>query len=299
MLGIAIISGSPDVRAALNVSDEQFQQIRDAPMRGLKEMQNNPENLEMVKERESILERSGVRPPSLGGYVLHPKDFDDDTWKRIQDIQKKQLSLQMIVISESYNGILTPEQQKRMNEALIANMGLLPIVSPNMFEALNLTEAQKQRMKTLQKELEPDFEKHLESIANAQKKLEDWRSAEINKQEGTQEEKMRAADKKLAGDPEYKKILDEIQTMNKTFAARFKTAMFDVLTDVQWERLQELVDNPPDIAKILEEKLREGNAKSEASGGWQPGPDSWKPGDPIPEQYRKERNQRGNFPRAK
>jgi len=75
-----------------------------------------------------------------------------------------------------------------------------------------------------------------------------------------------------------------------------------VLTDEQWKRLQELIDHPSELAKIVLKKLKEDRGESEEGknpgGGWQPGPGSWRPGDAIPEAYRQERNTRGNFPRT-
>jgi Ni/Co efflux regulator RcnB len=82
------------------------------------------------------------------------------------------------------------------------------------------------------------------------------------------------------------------------------TKMFDVLTDEQWARLQKLIDNPPEHAKAYAKKLKEQMGESEKTGGaWQPGPNSWRPGDPIPEQYRQQREeqrtrQRPGFPRS-
>ena len=90
--------------------------------------------------------------------------------------------------------------------------------------------------------------------------------------------------------------------------------MFDVLTDEQWVHLQELVDNPPEHVRVLVNRLRmlqasdfrlnvdENESVSEAervsadSDIWMPGPDSWRPGMPLPESYRIQRNT-GNFPR--
>ena len=75
--------------------------------------------------------------------------------------------------------------------------------------------------------------------------------------------------------------------------------MFDVLTDEQWRRLQDLIDNPPAHARVLVQKLREQRGETEENKNniWVPGPGSWRPGDPIPEVYRIQRNTRGNFPR--
>jgi len=107
-----------------------------------------------------------------------------------------------------------------------------------------------------------------------------------------------AAMSKLAEDPEYKKIQEALQSKTKAFSTQFRTRLYDVLTDEQWVRLQELIDNPPEHAKALLKKLREQRGEAEKTGAWSPGPGSWRPGDGIPEGYRIERNTRRQFPRG-
>jgi len=83
--------------------------------------------------------------------------------------------------------------------------------------------------------------------------------------------------------------------------------MFDVLTDEQYARVIDLIDNPPDYVVALLKRWREQSGESEESkeveegeksGVWIPGPNSWRPGDPIPGAYRIERETRSRFPRA-
>jgi hypothetical protein len=64
----------------------------------------------------------------------------------------------------------------------------------------------------------------------------------------------------------------------------------------------QLIDNPPEYIKktIMQqrkerEELDNINGKPEVG---QPGPNSGRPGDPIPEGYRQERQERGRFPRV-
>ena len=302
---MAMIMTFSEVSAALEISDEQHGQLKSAAGQGLREWRDSPEVLKIQKEVIALANKMKDGSMPVSGLPPQKQNYDDETWAKMQDLENRRSSLQLIITSDIIDGILTPEQHQKMNEMLLANMENLPGISPKMFEGLNLTDAQKQRMKTLQKELEPDFEKYLESVANANIKLETRVSDALKKQEGaTWEERVLANDKKMANDPEYKKILDEIQSLHKAFTTQFKTAMFDILTDEQWKRLQELVDNPPEHAKILGKKLRGesvesgGNASRGNEGsGWQPGPDSWKPGDAIPEEYRQQRNERSTFPR--
>jgi len=97
---------------------------------------------------------------------------------------------------------------------------------------------------------------------------------------------------------------NDLQESSKTLATELKIEMFDVLTDEQWDRFQKLVDDPPDYIKKIIDQMRnrferrtDNNPSATSAGTWQPGPDSWRPGDPIPEQYRQQRNQRSRFAR--
>jgi hypothetical protein len=105
--------------------------------------------------------------------------------------------------------------------------------------------------------------------------------------------------KLMAGDPEYKKIRVALQSEGKAFATKFRIKMFDVLTDEQWARLQKLVDDPPEHAKTIRKKLKAESDEADKKEAWTPGPNSWRPGDPVPEEYRQQRNERrGRFPRG-
>jgi Ni/Co efflux regulator RcnB len=57
-----------------------------------------------------------------------------------------------------------------------------------------------------------------------------------------------------------------------------------------------MIDNPSGLVKIMLDKVKAWRGKKEV---WTPGPNSWQPGDPIPEGYRQERQMKRNFPRPK
>jgi Ni/Co efflux regulator RcnB len=95
--------------------------------------------------------------------------------------------------------------------------------------------------------------------------------------------------------------LNEARESGKGLADKLKVEMFDVLTDEQWNRMLNLIDNPPEHAKKIIAQMREKSEQESAyasTEAWQPGPNSWKPGDPIPEGYRQQRQERGRFPRV-
>ena len=277
-----------DIRSALDVSNEQFQQIQEQINKISSELVSTPEFREMMEARMTLVESFDQNNP------------DEETMNKILELHEGETMLIMTSFSTAVSDNLTPEQKQKYREMQLALMGELPIISPDMFEVLNLTDEQRQEMENIKKELEPEFEKLLEDVANNVLILSTMLRDE---QEGLagDEDKTDDADKKIKENPEFKRIHEEIRSRGQVFATQFKTKMFDVLTDEQWKRLQELIDHPSELAKIILKKLKKERGESEegesSEGGWQPGPGSWRPGDAIPEQYRQERNTRGNFPR--
>jgi Ni/Co efflux regulator RcnB len=279
----------PEIRTTLDVSDELFQQIQDVEKNALEQMLNAPEYQKAMEEMQNAMQTG-----------------DEEAMKRSVDTQTRMSLLEMDSLSDAINNILPSDLKQKMKEALLGSMGEIPIISPNMFEALDLTDTQKQQMERIKKELEPEFEKNLETFADGSTTMmigqfeelaKQWRAGDSNDPKDIQE-KSQAVQKKLLGDPAYKRIYDEVQSKGKTFASQFRIKMFDVLTDKQWDRLQELIDNPPEHVKVFRKKLKEKRGEAEKSSTYIPGPNSWRPGDPVPEEYRQKRNERRRrFPR--
>ena len=274
----------PNIRAAWDISDKQFDQIYVLIPTIV------PEKTRKINE---IAE-------ALGEFDLSVKNTDEETMKKILDLYEKVGVRNTTSIAGAINGTLTPEQQQKIRESLLTNMAEVPIIFPGMFDALNLTDTQKREMEQIKKDLEPEFEEILEYLANSELELQ-LKIGEIrNKEQHEPNEAVTPSDELSKNlkitDPVLRRMFEEIQSRSKTFTTKFKTKMFDVLTDEQWKRMLDLIDNPPAHAKILRTKLRERRGESEKAGEWQPGPNSWRPGDPIPEGYRQERA-KGRFPR--
>jgi len=275
-------------RTALGISDEQWQQIES----NLKNITTQPQS---IPEIQNIMaEMLSLRTPD----DPHMLNADEETINKFVNLQVEMASTMTKSMSDVIGSFLTPEQMQKMQEIQLACMGEMPITPPNMFEALDLSDAQKQEMENIKKELEPEFEKVLEILANGMAMTS---NKFVDVQRDSDVRGLDAIAKKLAEDAEFKKAMDEIQSTGKAFSTKFKTKMFDVLTDAQWERLQELVDNPSEHAKAFLKLTRrrmgiseDGNTQSQ---GWQPGPNSWRPGMPIPESYRIQRNTGIRFPR--
>ena len=289
----AMAFDDPTIHAALGTSEEQYQQY----IAHIENGQNSPEALKMLAEMDALENTDDFRKGNV----------DEETQKKLQDLAEQLGVFISKLATDAMNNVLTPEQKQKIQEIQLANMAEMQIISPSIFEALNLADAQKQQMETIKKKLEPEFEKTIDILADGEVALQikvwdKYRSEGIRYSPEMNEPIKK---KLMEENPEYKKIYEEIQSKGQAFSTKFKTQMFDVLTDEQWMRLQELIDNPPEHALIFRKRLRENAGESEESkegekpGTWIPGPGAWQPGSSaIPEQYRQERNSRRPFPRG-
>ena len=283
----------PVVLAAFGISDEQY--------------------LLLLEHCEAADESSGINEleQEMNEEISTIPDNWMDNARGIELVQSISEKMEKVVsgrlngMVEALDSVLTPEQWQKMWESQLANMAEMPILSTSMFEVFDLTDAQKRQLENIKQELEPEFEKTLKNYLTGrqvlEKKLRDERKRESEMTSLSDREIIK---KLMAEDPEYKKIIEEIQTQSQAFATKFKIQMFDVLTDEQWLRLQNLIDNPPEHALVFRKALKELSSEddeskeAEKSDVWVPGPNSWRPGDPIPIQYRLERSERGRFPRG-
>ena len=300
----------PAIRAAWDISDEQNQQREDLMIDILSSSEEAAELGIGVRKIE------GKMVFSIASSITSSWD-DDEYFLKLQEYGAQALLVEMDAHVKALDKTLTPEQKQKLGESLLANMPEILLPFPAMFEALDLTDAQRQQMEQIQQEFEPEFEKTIEIWVNGATTLlmkeamtlEIGESDELGEEEEptTRESETDKQEKFLAEHPELRGILEEMLSSVDTFSTKFKTRMFDVLTDEQWTRLQDLIDNPPEHALVFRKVLKEqsGEAeeseereKSEKAEVWQPGPNSWKPGDAIPEEYRIERNQRSRFPRG-
>jgi len=283
-------------RTELGVSDEQYEKIQEAG-KNFRNPEHNPEVNEIYEEIKAI--------ETANGRTL--QNADEETKNRYFDLQEKVIALTTTTGSDPLNRFtvsnaleiaLTQEQKQKMKEyQLVAALSDVSTFPPSMFEALGLTDAQKQEMEKIKKKLESDFEKHIEDLATRQLLVDNTLLDECEKKGwngidfGVLDEDMR---KQITED--LRKIGNEREAHGKQYSLQFRTQMLDVLTDEQWLRLTNMIDNPSGLVKIMLDKVKAWREKKEV---WTPGPNSWQPGDPIPEGYRQERQMKGNFPRPK
>jgi hypothetical protein len=215
----------------------------------------------------------------------------------------------IIPILEKVNGevaeVFTTEQKQKYIELLIATMSVHPFLGASMFDALDLTDEQRLLLKMVKEELEPEYERMIDQVIDDAMWIEKTIQAALGDllQDISQEDRGKKVQEAVARltreNPEFKKKTERVVKQGREFHDRHKVQMFDVLTDEQMAKLARLVNNPPDALKKIVDKMKAALGEQEKSAVWMPGPNSWQPGDPLPEGYlqvRQERRGRG-FPR--
>jgi len=295
----------PEIRTALEVSDEQYRQILDDRSRFSREMAEHPETQKLEEAIRTLVERTSSAPELLRFPPMR-QFFDAETWEQLQSLHRERDALQFDAQYAALGDVLPPEQRKKLDEALLANMRELPIVSISRFDTLDLTDGQREQLQAFEKEFEPELEKHLESLISSQLAYQDRRRVVSAMHRGsTPEEESRAVTQAVWSDPEFLRLFNEHHSYRKAFAERFTTEVRErgILTAEQWARFRELFDNPPEHVRVVRRQLRIQNGegvqvaeeeRAAAEGDTGPGAGSWRPGDALPVQIQR---REGRFPR--
>jgi len=302
-VGVGLLLQDENFREGLGVSPEQLQRIRGTDSGSSARIQEDPRVKTMLYESVELQR------------MLASGNTSEELQNRYFELQS-QLSIKLReVMQEDITRIahenLTLEQMKKVKEFQISAMSENPFLTPGMFEALALSDAQKEQLNEIQKGMEEEFEHFLDKKVDVwtewSNKMEDARLQNRSRTSGISdpEEQRRIwreiEDNALKADPVLQRKMSEVRESDKELADTLKIKMFNVLTDEQWARMIDLIDNPPDYVRKVIAGMRERrrDTTNSSAGAWQPGPGSWQPGDDvIPEGYRLERNTRSRFPRG-
>jgi len=174
------------------------------------------------------------------------------------------------------------------------------IPHPAMFEILDLTDDQKEEMSRIAKEVKVEFDRfviehaafHFEREASGYKLLEG--KSYVSREEF--DNALREVRAPIWGE-EMGRNLTLQREQGVELLTRMQNRMMNVLTDEQLGRMQEILDETPEFIRRLLAHRRAQREAAQLSPTYVPGPDSWRPGDPMPMQIREER-QRSRFPRG-
>ena len=299
------ILGDDNLREGLGISMEQSQKIQDARRHVSSlsfvdgRMVANDPDIQLIWD-----EKSKLGDP-------YAENTSEETRTKIFELERMfsetVAKKQQNIINEN----LTPDQLQRVNEFQISAMSEIALASPGMFEALDLSDTQREQLGDIKKELDAEFEELMDRRGDVRMKSSEKLTDEMDKLQDVlvgvapnSEEWMRLTKdvgiKVAKANPDIWREMVEIEKSIASFSNKLKVRMFDVLNDEQWARLQDLIDNPPNYVKRWLTQGREANKRAQSLfDEWTPGPNSWQPGDPIPEEYRQKRNEKRNFPRPK
>jgi len=187
------------------------------------------------------------------------------------------------------NQVLTPEQQVKYTEISFQASGGLDSrhLNDQLLEVVNLTDAQKDQIRKITTERETEIRAAMRQRVAGQPF--DWQNA-------TQEERDKRA-AALVAEQNDNRATDE------ALVKKFAEQMQAVLTVTQRAKAEKLTAEAPVlVAKLLAKKQDASRPEQQVQDKqvpvYVPHSGSWQPGDPIPEGYRQERQERGRFPRV-
>lgn len=233
---------------------------------------------------------------------------DDPFFEKATDEQKQAfveantdfLMLSVKDLERQIDATLTPEQMLQVRKLEMQLMPEFGMPYPSMFDVLDLSEEQKKEMRKIADEMKPEYEKLLsESAALRYDRL--YRSRQATFEQHRQKPFTSIQDFRQAINQALKTVKPDAEKYNRLqekgiqFTTRLKGRLMNVLTDEQLDKMQKIMDETPEWAKkVLAEmqKQREQMAKSDQ---YMPGPESWRPGDGTPKEF-KEQRQKKPFP---
>ncbi len=290
------LADEPEIREAWGITDEQHQQIK-ATVTNPMLFMNHPDFPALAGEMQKY-----VNPADI--YMENATQEQLDGFAAVQE---KLIGLSMEVIPAEIGKVMTEEQNQKLLEFQLASMSGMPITMPKAFEALGLSDEQKQQLDGVKKEFEADFMQLMDEAMETQFGLLDKMYEQMEK-DGVEikdlkdlQEKVMAVAKKVEElgktDENVRRQNELFQKKGEAFTARLKFKIYDILTDEQMAKLEQLVDNPPEYVTNFLKKMKDKQGLSLDAKSPSDFMNAWKPGEPIPEEYRQKRARKA-FPQA-
>ena len=235
---------------------------------------------------------------------------DDPLFERATEEQKNAFRDSIIsqfssvfidLLQKEVEETLMPEQMLQVRKLEMQLMPAMGIPFPSMFEPLDLTGEQKEEMNQIADEMKAEFDRlTLEDAQLKSERLVATYGLLRDKFFASQEEfqqAMRDIHSQYVPTEAMRNRANDLREQGMKFMTLLQNRLMNVLMDEQLGRMQEILDATPDFVKQM---IAEFNARQEEQAKmptYTPGPDSWRPGMPLPVQFRENRRT-GNFPRS-
>ena len=228
-----------------------------------------------------------VRAQMLLGAPKYANQFrtmTEDSQQKIQDDLKRDMER----ISEALNTAIPQERKEKVQKLAFQTLGGIdsPVIGLNEMEVLNLSDDQKKKLGGVFAEMRDERIAHMETALKMAEKV----VAAGGPQNLSQEDR-----------EALEKERRELETKSFDTAKKLAERLRQHLTPEQLAMEKELLASRPAFLPPLPPQMRQAaNAErgNDSGGGYTPGADSWKPGDPIPGQDQNREQQRERrFPR--
>ena len=196
---------------------------------------------------------------------------------------------------------LTPEQMLHVRKLEMQLMPALGIPFPSMFDPLGLTDEQKNEMNKITDEMESEFDGLIREAAmlKADRIVSVYKSLQGQTFSSQQEFDRVSSEthRKFEATEAMRKKRSDLQERGTKFMTHLQGRLMNVLTDEQLDKMQAILDATPEFAKKMLAEFKKGREAQAKVPGYVPGSDSWRPGDPVPAQFKEERRA-SRFPRS-
>jgi hypothetical protein len=225
---------------------------------------------EIATFRKAIQIKVVTKIPEM---IKHYSDTNENNQKIIQtdleaDIQK---------FIDKINTITTPEQQAKAKELAFQATGGLnsPFIGKDTLDIFDLTKEQREKAELIIEQTKAERNAKIDELI----KLFEENNARFNRKKLTQEELNELRKKREA-------LLAEFLAIGKKTGDRLK----GFLNDQQRKKAEYLIANTPEFLPKLPMKIADVSP-------YIPNPDSWKPGQGVPDSEKNSKNSKKNFPR--
>jgi hypothetical protein len=197
---------------------------------------------------------------------------------------------------------LTPKQMLQVRKLEMQLMPAMGIPFPSMFDPLDLTSEQKEEMNRIADEMKAEFDRlTLEEAKLKGERLVATYGLLQGKSFASFEDFMKARQdvhRQFVPSEETRKKYMDLRERGIEFTTLLQGRLMNVLTDEQLDKMQKILDESPAFVKQVLAQSKAGREAQAKAPTYTPCPDSWRPGMPMPVEFKEERK-KGNFPRPR
>jgi len=196
---------------------------------------------------------------------------------------------------------LLPEQMLQVRKLEMQMMSEFGFLFPAMFDPLDLTDDQKEEMNQIAQEMEAEFDRLTmeQALFKSERLVAMYGSLREKSYTSIEEfnESLQNLQRLFVPSETLRKKGEDLHARGTRFVTLLQHRLMNVLTDEQLDKMQKILDETPDLIKRLIASRRAARESQEKAPGYVPGADSWRPGMPLPVEFKEERRT-GRFPRS-